>query len=107
MSARRRSMSSSNALSVCPLACCIVLLRSAVAAGNIVLRALLTRVCEDFRRLARFDQLAEVKESGPLRHARGLLPVVGADGDRIAAATLVNQLLDLGGGDRIERRTGL
>ena len=57
--------------------------------------------------LAVFDQLAEVEEGGPLRHARGLLHVVGDDRDRVAAAKLVDQLLDLGGGDRIERRAGL
>ena len=50
---------------------------------------------------------AEVEESGPLRHARGLLHVVGDDDDRVAAAKLVDQLLDLGGGDRVERRAGL
>ena len=57
--------------------------------------------------LAVFDQLAEVEEGGALRHARGLLHVVGDDRDRVAAAKLVDQLLDLGGGDRIERRAGL
>src|SRR6266545_7481449 len=96
MRARSRSMSSSNALSVCPLACCIVLLRSAVAAGDIVLGALLARVGEDLRRLAILDELAEVEESGALRNARGLLHIVGNDRDCIAAAKLVDQLLDLG-----------
>ena len=57
--------------------------------------------------LAIFDQLAEVEEGGALRHARRLLHVVGDDDDRVAAAQLVDQLLDLGGGDRIERRARL
>src|SRR5438045_1298975 len=107
MSARSRSMSSSNALSVCPLACCMFLLRSAVAAGNIVLSARFARIGEDFRRFAIFDKLAEVEEGGALRDTRRLLHIVSHDRDRIAAAKLVNQLLDLGGGDRVERRTGL
>src|SRR3982750_1439321 len=107
MSARNRSMSSSNAFSVCPLACCITLLRSAIAAGNIVLGAPLARVREDLRRFAVLDQLAEVKECGALRNPRGLLHVVSDDRDRIAAAKLVDQLLDFRGGDRVERRAGL
>src|SRR5215213_1939209 len=106
MSARSRSMSSSNALSVCPLACCIFLLRSAVAAGDIILRALLPRVREDRRRLAVFHQLPEVEERRPLRHARCLLHVMSNDRDRIAAAKLVDQLLDLRRRDRVERRAG-
>ena len=48
-----------------------------------------------------------MEEGGPLRHARRLLHVMGDDGDRITAAQLVDQLLDLGGGDRVERRAGL
>src|SRR5204863_1696136 len=107
ISARSRSMSSSNALSVCPLACCMVLLRSAVPAGDIVLRARLARVGEDLRRLAVLDQLTKMEKGRPLRHTCRLLHVVGDDGDRIAAAQLVDQLLDLGGGDRIERRARL
>src|SRR4051812_25187781 len=108
MSARSRSMSSSNALIVCPLACCcIVLLRSAVAAGDIILGARLARIGEDLRRLAVFDQLAEVEEGGALRNARGLLHVVRDDRDRIAAAKLVNQLLDLRRGDWVESRARL
>src|SRR6478735_10122128 len=103
MSARRRSRSSSNALIVCPLVG-MVLLRSAVAAGDIVLGALLARVCEDFARFAIFDHLSQVEESGTLRHARGLLHIMGDDRDRITAAKAVDQFLDLRGRNRIERR---
>src|SRR6476469_3837983 len=106
MRARSRSMSSSKALSVCPLACCITGLRSAVTAGNIVLGALLARIGEDFRGLPIFDELAEVEECSPLRYPRGLLQVVRHDRDRIAAAKLVDQLLDFGRRDRVERRAG-
>src|SRR5215210_3527303 len=100
MSARSRSMSSSNALSVCPLPCCISLLRSAVAAGDVILRPLPARVGEDLGRLAIFDKLAEVKKGSALRDARRLLHVVRDDGNRVAAAKLVDQLLNLCGCDR-------
>src|SRR3954452_499275 len=106
MSARNRSMSSSNALMVCPLACCMLLLRSAVAAGDIVLRARFTRVGKDSRRLAVFNEFAEMEESSALGDARGLLHIVGHNGDRITPAQLVDQLLDFRGGDRVERRAG-
>src|SRR6476619_5383026 len=107
MSARNRSRSSSNALIVCPLVVAIVMLRSAVAAGDIILGALLARVGEDLARLAIFDHLAEVEERRPLRHARGLLHVVRDDRDRVAATQFVDQLLNLRRGDRVEGRAGL
>src|SRR5688572_10467626 len=84
ISARSRSRSASNALRVCPVA--IFDLRSAVTAGDIVLGALLARIGEDVFGAAIFDHLAKVEEGGPLRHAGGLLHIVGDDGDRIAPA---------------------
>src|SRR5437588_3851752 len=106
MSARSRSMSSSNALSVCPLACCIPVLRSAVAAGDIVEGPLFARVGKDLAGLSDLDQLAEVEESGALRNPRRLLHVVGHGDDGEALTQFVDQLLDLGGRDRIQRRGG-
>src|SRR6476661_8085158 len=107
MSARSRSMSSSNAFSVCPLACCIMSLRSAIAARDVILSAPFARIGEDLGRLAIFDELAEVEERRPLRHARGLLHVVRDDRDRVAATQFVDQLLNLRRGDRVEGRAGL
>src|SRR5260221_10558893 len=104
ISARSRSMSSSKALSVCPLACCIPVLRSAIAAGNIVACPLFMRIGENLAGLPEFDQLAQVEESGPLRHAGRLLHVVGDNDDGEPLAQLMNQLLDLGRRDRIQRR---
>src|SRR3546814_9937287 len=104
--ARSWSRSWSKALTVCAL----VPMGgpfSAVTACDVVLGARLARVGEDFRSVAIFDEVAEVEESGALRDTRGLLHVVGDDDDGVAAAKLVDQLLDLGGGDRIERRAGL
>ena len=53
------------------------------------------------------DQLAEIHEGGEVGDARGLLHVVGDDHDRVVVLQLVDQLLDLGGRDRIERRARL
>ena len=47
-----------------------------------------------------------MEEGGALADAGGLLHGVGDDHDRIAAREVRDQLLDLGGGDRVERRTG-
>ena len=79
-----------------------MVLRSAVAAGDIILGALLPRIGEDVRGRAIFDQRAEVEKGGALRHARRLLHVMRHDHDGIAALELVDQFLDLGGGDRVE-----
>ena len=48
-----------------------------------------------------------MEEGGALRYARGLLHVVGDDDDAVTAAQFVDQFLDLGGGDRVQRRAGL
>ena len=84
-----------------------MLLRNTLVFMGALLGPLLARVRENLAGLAIFDQLTEVEESRSLRHARGLLHVVGDDGDGIAPAQFVDQLLDLGGGDRVKRRTGL
>src|SRR3546814_12431010 len=42
-----------------------------------------------------------------LADARSLLHIVGDDHDRIAPAQFVDQFLDLGGGDRVQRRAWL
>src|SRR3712207_2420014 len=102
--ARSWSRSWSKALTVWAL---MRLGSSAVAAGDVILGAGLAGIGEDFGRLAIFDEVAEVEKGGLLRDPRRLLHVVGDDHDRIAAAKLVDQLLDLGGGDRIERGSRL
>src|SRR3546814_6582933 len=108
MSARNASRSSPKALTVCPV---VVAMNppphSAVAAGDGVLRAGCARIGEDIRRVAIFHQCAEMEKGGFLTDARRLLNIVRDDQDRIFAAQFVDQLLNLGGGDRIESRTGL
>ena len=53
------------------------------------------------------DEFAQIHEGGVVGDARRLLHVVGDDGDRVVVRQFVDQFLDLGGGDRIERRAGL
>src|SRR3954452_17646603 len=80
---------------------------SAEPAGDVVLGHLLARLGEHLVGPAELDQVAEMKEGGLLRDPRRLLHVVGHDHDREARAQLVDELLDMGGGDRVERRAGL
>src|SRR5262249_51959036 len=54
-----------------------------------------------------FDQLTEIHESREVRHAGSLLHVVRDNYDRVVALEFVDQLLDLCGGDWVERGTGL
>ena len=49
----------------------------------------------------------QVEEAGVLRDPGGLLHVVGDDDDRVVGLQLVDQVLDRGGRDRVERGAGL
>src|SRR6516162_4647003 len=101
--------SASNALWVCSVIAIssLRLLASAEAAGDVVLGAPVRGRGEHLARGVELDQLAEIHEGGIIRDARRLLHVVGHDGDGVIVLELVDQLLDLGGGDRVERRAGL
>src|SRR3954453_14466851 len=79
----------------------------AEAAGDVVLRASIARRGEHLARVVELDQLAEIHEGGEIGDARRLLHVVGDDHDRVVLFELVDQLLDLGGRDRIEPRARL
>src|SRR5580692_10473143 len=96
--------SPSNALAVCSEAMNV---SSAEPAGNVVLGAPIAGRGEDPAGFVEFDQFAEIHEGGLVGDARGLLHVVGDDGDGVVLGQLLDQFLDLGGRDRIERRTGL
>src|SRR5919197_3701686 len=76
-------------------------------AGNVVLRALVVRRGEHLLRRADLDKLAEPEERRAVGDASRLLHVVGHDDDRVLALELVDELLDLQRGDRVERREGL
>src|SRR5665811_582309 len=77
---------------------------STEAAGDVVLRPLIGWIGEDLRGLVHLDELAEMEEGRTLRHARGLLHRMGDDDDAQIALELVHECLDLGRGDRVERR---
>src|SRR5258708_4776590 len=94
----------SNALAVCSVA---ILLSSAEPAGDVVLGASIARRGEDLVGLVELDQFAEIHERGLVGDAGGLLHVVGDDGDRIVFRQFLDQFLDLGGRNRIERRARL
>src|SRR5262249_10869492 len=101
----RASSSLSYALTICSVISSS--LRSAEAASYVVLRTLLARRRENFARIVIFDEFAEIHEGGEFGHASGLLHAVGDDDDRIVLRQLVDQLLDLRGRDRVERRARL
>src|SRR3569833_111058 len=75
-------------------------------AGDVILRAPVGRRREDLAGIVELDQLAEIHEGGLVGDARRLLHVVGDDRVRVVLGQLLDQLLDLGGRDRVERRTG-
>src|SRR5450755_2592662 len=101
----RSCRSVSKALVVCRSFIVFALL--AEATGYIVLRTAIVRRRKHTGRFAVFEQLAEIHERSEVGHARGLLHVVGHDGDGVVVLELVDQFLDLGGGDRVERRARL
>src|SRR5262249_45876437 len=74
---------------------------------DVVLSASIARRGEHLARGIELDQLPEIHKGGKVGHARRLLHVVGHDHDRVILFELVDQFLDLGGGDRIERRARL
>src|ERR1700690_965289 len=109
----RSCRSVSKALVVCK-SFIVVVLKSrtgssvlAEATRYIILSAAVVRCRKHARGFAELDQFAEIHERGEVGHARGLLHVVGDDGDRVVVLEFVDQLLDLGSGDRVERRARL
>ncbi|EGY02120.1 hypothetical protein AZA_21096 [Nitrospirillum viridazoti Y2] len=51
-----------------------------------------------------FHQLAQIHEGGEVGNAGRLLHIVRDDGDAVVGLQLIHQLLDLGGGDGVQRR---
>src|SRR4051812_12521192 len=80
---------------------------SAEPAGDVGLGTLVAGIGEDLLGDVELDKLAEIHEGGEVRDARRLLHVMRHDDDRVVLLQLVDQLLDLGGRDRIERRARL
>src|SRR5664280_2516826 len=109
----RSCRSVSKALVVCKSVIVVVLQSRtgssvlAEASRYIILSAAVVRCRKHAGGFAELDQFAEIHERGEVGHARGLLHVVGDDGDRVVVLEFVDQLFDLGGGDRIECRARL
>src|ERR1700733_5499542 len=76
-------------------------------AGDVVLGASIARRREDLIGLVELDQLAEIHERGFVRDARGLLHIMGDDGDGVVLGQFLDQFIVLGGGNRIESRSPL
>src|SRR6202011_3190357 len=81
--------------------------RSAESARDVVLGAPLTRRSKHLAGQVKLDELAEIHEGSEVGNPGGLLHVVGDDHDRVVVLEFVDQLLNFGGGDRIERRARL
>src|ERR1700730_500773 len=93
----------SNALAVCSEA---MILSSTEPAGDVILRASIARRRENLGGVVEFDQFADIHEGGLVGDARGVLHVVRDDRNRVVLRQFLDQFLDLGGRDRIQRRTG-
>src|SRR6266850_3883817 len=97
----------SRSRSYCFDACSLMPMRLSKPSGDVVLGLLLLRLDEQLVGDAELDQLAEVHVGGEVRDARRLLHVVRHDEDGDALLQVVDQLLDRGGGDGVERRSRL
>src|SRR6185312_8474361 len=100
--------SRSNSRLVCPFSTCIRSLGPLPALpelpGHVIFGLALLGAREHLLRGAVLDELAEIEERREVADADRLLHVVGDDDDRVQLLELVDELLDLGGGDGIERR---
>src|SRR5690242_416081 len=76
-------------------------------AGDVVFGSLVARIGEQLARHPELHHLTHQEEAGRLRHAGGLLHVVGDDDDGERPPQLENELLDAGGGDRVQGRARL
>src|SRR6266850_1760650 len=103
---RMESRSRSYCFEACSLAPIVILSqpRLSESAGDVVLGLFLLRLDEQVVGDAELDQLANVHVGREIRDPRGLLHVVRHDEDRHPLLEVVDQHLDRGGGDRVERR---
>src|SRR5688572_13093391 len=104
---RTRERSASSSFSYCLDECSIAMAPpagSTESSGNVVLGLFPARLHEDLVGHAELHHLAQVHVGGVVRNPRRLLHVMRDDEDRHALLEIVNQLLDAGGRDGIERR---
>src|SRR5882757_3037384 len=84
----------------------VILVRcaSAEAAGDVVLGATIGWGREHLHGLSDLDQVAKIEEGRDIGATGRLLHVVRDDDDGEVTLQFIDQFLDLGGRDRIERR---
>ena len=82
-------------------------LASTEAPGNVILGARIARRGKELLRRSELDQFPLEHERGVIGNPRGLLHIVGDDGDGVIVRQLGDQVLDLRGRDRIQRRARL
>src|SRR6266853_5532111 len=75
--------------------------------GYVVFRLFLPRRLKDHRSVIELDELTQQEESGVVGDARRLLHVVRNDDDRTTGLETEDQVLDLGGRNRVEGRARL
>src|SRR5690349_23154144 len=80
---------------------------SAEAAGDVSLRARVTRRSKELRGGAELDELAGEEEGGEIADASGLLHVVSDGDDGAEILQLHKELFDFRGADGIESGAGL
>src|SRR6267142_4474247 len=78
-------------------------IRSAEAASNVILGGLVLGLDEDGVGGIELDHLSEIHVGSEVRHARGLLHIVGHDQYRDLVLQVGDEFLDAGGGNRIQR----
>src|SRR5438105_15691137 len=77
------------------------------ASGNIIFRPPFAWICENLVCRCKLDQPAKIEEACVIGATARLLHVVRHDYDSVTLLQFVNQLFELGGGNRIERGAGL
>src|SRR5688572_8782186 len=80
---------------------------SSEASGDIVFSLFLGRVGEDLSRQVIFNEFAQIEEGGEIRNAGRLLHIMGDDDNREVLFKRMDEVLDLGRGDRVECGGGL
>ncbi|QTK79743.1 hypothetical protein AT6N2_C2084 [Agrobacterium tumefaciens] len=80
---------------------------SAEAAHDVILRALIIRIGEHLVGFVFLNKMTKVEHGRALGNTRRLLHGVRDDDDGVVCPQLVDQFLDLRGGNRVQRRAGL
>src|SRR4249919_1923300 len=94
MGVRTRQTQNSEAKAKRATAAAMPMSASAESARHVIFGQLLAGGGEQRRRRTRLNEAAQPEERRDVRHASGLLHVVGHDDDRVVALKFVDQLFD-------------